>query len=89
MFLNLIFMKMKKAIKISLVVVATLFFFLNVTFNKNGNRVEAMSLSTTAQTTYDHCELELDDFICYCEDHDYYCTQVCSTIYVRRCWDGE
>ena len=77
--------------KVSLAAVAVLLFCLNVAFNMNGNKVEGLNLSTNVQTAlaYDHCELELDDYVCYCEDHDYYCAQVCGTIYVRRCWDGE
>ena len=82
---------MKKVIMISFAAVAALLFFLNVDLNLNGNKVEGMNLSTNTQIAqaFDHCELEFDDFLCYCESHDGYCGEVCSTIYVRRCWNPE
>lgn len=70
---------MKKVVKISLVAIAALLFFLNVSLNLDGNKVEGLSLTSKAQIAQaeGQCYMHPTNFYCYCMPLSYYCVATC------------
>jgi hypothetical protein len=74
---------MKKVLKFSLVAVAALLFFVNITLNLNGGEVKSFSLSTNAQTAQADgwCYIYYSTYNCYCTGggSNGYCAASCTT----------
>jgi hypothetical protein len=70
---------MKKVIKMSLVAVAALLIFLNVSLNLNSNKVEGLGLSTNIQIAHADANCFYHPFFedCMCMTHYAQCGGVC------------